>query len=136
MGSRPARGSGNQVRIRRIILHLPTISYLIFIVIYPYFSPVSVGKGSPWDKVWHFSVYFILVFLLSHSLQKVEGKPAFPGIFLIGIPWAFVDEFPQKFASFRKFEVKDLAMDISGILVGSFIIYMVGKRRERHGRKV
>ena len=125
MGGRITRVSGKQIGVWRIIFHLPTVFYLLFILFYPYFSPGSPGGKLPWDKFWHISVYFLLPFFLFFSFLKVEKKFPFPGIFLIGIPWAFIDEFPQMFISSRKFEFKDLLMDISGIVLGGIMIYML-----------
>ena len=135
MENKTSPNSWRKTPVRRMIFHLPTILYFLFIIIYPYIYPhfpISYLKNNfPYDKLWHFSVYFILPFFLLYSFQKVEKKHTFPFLFLIAIPWAFIDEFPQKLVLSRKFEIEDLLMDISGIVLGGIVVYFLSRRYER-----
>ncbi|MCY6484389.1 VanZ family protein [Clostridium aestuarii] len=75
----------------------------------------------------HFMEYLILAIFISITFFsfKFKGKKALIYIFFICLFLAVLDEFNQSFVSGRSSTVKDIVIDFSGSVSGTFIYYFI-----------
>jgi len=87
-------------------------------------QPVAVGLlPSPWDRVAHFSVFFVLAGLFAFGVRK--KRVWLPVVFLVG--YAIFDEMRQFVLPGRTPDLGDFAVDIIGVAVG-VIVSLVARR--------
>ena len=94
---------------------------LIFIISsIPQISPPSLGFQFE-DKVYHFIEYSIFSFLLFSAFFKAKTdffkKNVFLFSSLIGIAYAYSDEFHQRFVPGRSYDLYDFLADCLGIIL-------------------
>ena len=103
------------------------ISYLLLLIGNSFFSFINFPVKNLWkyDKIIHFSEYFILGFLLFNVLcEKPFLKREFYYyiIFISIIP--ILDESIQFFTPYRVPSFYDLLADYSGVYLGCFLYYI------------
>ncbi|MTI71647.1 MAG: VanZ family protein [Firmicutes bacterium] len=79
-------------------------------------------------KLAHFSIYFILGVLLTLSLKTLNIDKVYIKAFIIGVIYAFSDEFHQYFIPGRGSQLKDVFIDSLGITFGVLIIFILLKK--------
>jgi VanZ family protein len=86
-------------------------------------------------KLAHFTEYFILGVLLFFAYRKyLKSKMMFSIIFLQGLLTASIDETIQIFTPNRSGELRDVLIDISGVMIASMLlhtIYLLNKKKAR-----
>ena len=105
------------------------ISFLLFNSIFTFVNPIYVWR---YDKIIHFSEYFILGFLLFHLLYEADfskTKMVYYILFISLIPIS--DEFVQKFSHFwgvtRVPSLYDALADYLGCYSGCFFYSLTYK---------
>lgn len=100
---------------------------------------VSIEKRGPYGfvkffvrKAAHFTIYFILGFLLTNALArtKIRTWMIICITFLLVSIWAAADEFHQGFVPSRTPSFEDLVIDIIGGLVGIILAILILKIRK------
>ena len=90
-------------------------------------------------KTAHFSIYTILGALsysaVSVTLSGSEAKTRIPLSFLIGALYAVSDEIHQSFVPGRSCELRDMAIDSAGVLLGVLIASGIAALLRRKRRK-
>ena len=114
MSSFDANASSNQsgiiVNFISNLFHINDIELLSFII----------------RKMAHFVEYFILGILLINCLINYNKKLYLS--YVIGILYASLDEFHQLFVSGRSGQVRDIIIDVVGLILGIILIRFVKKR--------
>jgi len=110
---------------------------LIFIISsIPQITPPSLGFKLE-DKVYHFIEYSIFSFLLFLAFSKARTDFFKKNLFLlsslIGIIYAYSDEFHQRFVPGRTYDLYDFLADCLGIILIQAIlwVYQEWKNRKR-----
>ena len=111
---------------REKFIRILTLLYAIFILVFPYLSPPTPQELSlPWDKLWHYSVYFLLAILLYLSFPPEDRRILNLNTIYPGILWAILDESIQGIFPSRKMDIRDFLSDIGGLTTGFLIIYLI-----------
>lgn len=82
----------------------------------PNLSTPSLPSRSDW--VAHFGVYAILAVNMVWGRIRSGGRPSLAILFLIGVLYAFSDEWHQSFVPGRSPAASDLVFDAIGLAVG------------------
>ena len=92
-------------------------------------------------KAAHFLEYAILGILLTLIVNEVRGQNAIRWVVVV-LPWAIgtfyalTDEFHQLFVEGRSCELRDIAIDSAGVLLGVMIVLIVRCLKKRKIRGV
>jgi VanZ family protein len=119
---------------------LPAIIYAILIFIGSALHRVpSPDLGITWfDKIEHFSEYFIFSLLVIRALKydpvALKGKSLFILAFLLCVFYAGTDEFHQIYVPGRDADIFDLMADSVGILCGAFCYPLLARFAARRNR--
>ena len=95
---------------------------------------VVIRKGA------HFSIYTLLGFLTMGFVNtfNIDNKKKVIFSFLFGVLYAVTDEIHQLFSSGRTAKLLDVGIDslgvIFGILIISFIIYLINRKKDKKTR--
>lgn len=75
----------------------------------------------------HAGVFFVLAFFVIIAFRRsgLKGLNAFNVSFVLCIIYALIDEIHQIFIAGRAFELYDLALDCSGILIGLYLYNVI-----------
>jgi VanZ family protein len=81
------------------------------------------------DRVGHFVLYGILAFLLASAFPRAVrlGLVSVPGVILVLLAFAALEEYSQTFFSTRTADLVDLVFSILGILVGGWLAILRNK---------
>ena len=130
------------IRIKRSVLITAAILFFLFIcwIILAadqgqdFFVMKQVRRLPYGDKGGHFILYGILTLLVNLALNNRVvriGKRSFLlGALLVGV-FAVLEEFTQLALVSRNFELMDIACDLIGILVFSYLSLFFGKKLNR-----
>ena len=82
-------------------------------------------------KAAHYAEFFMQSLFLSLSAvySKKGIKPYTPGIAMIGLVTACLDEFSQNFSLGRSAQMSDILLDFAGTLSALILILIIKKRR-------
>ena len=106
-----------------------TLTYIILITIISHQPADDISEVSPniknVDKLFHFSEFSILGFLIfgSLSLNSKEFDQILSLSIKIGILFSCLDEYHQSFVNGRDSSLADLIFDILGVFFGTFLHY-------------
>ena len=82
------------------------------------YEPSLVSSASLHDKLLHFFCFIYLIMVL-HFSQLISNKYV---QYVIVALYGILIEIVQAFLPYRSFELMDILADLSGILIGSFLI--------------
>ena len=90
-------------------------------------------------KAAHFSIYTLLGILLSSAVRATfSGYKRLWLPFILGALYAVSDEFHQSFVPGRSCELRDMAIDSSGVLLGVLLVAgvccLLSRRKDGTGR--
>lgn len=87
-------------------------------------------------KLAHFTEYFILGVLLFLTYQhRFQTKKRYTIIFLQGLITASIDETIQLFTPNRSGELRDVLIDISGVVFGALFIFIIHRIWIKHKKQ-
>ena len=116
---------------RRMYLYLPLGLYWLLIFVLTSIPGTHVPNlfGTS-DKLKHFAAYFVLAFLLNFALYIQKRFPLLSNramlfTFLITLIYGIFDEVHQIFIPGRAFDWWDLVADITGSILGIFIVKII-----------
>jgi VanZ family protein len=128
----------------KIIKKLSSFKFIALIYAALIFAVSSIPKLTPpylgftfEDKVYHFLEYSVFSFLLFLAFFKAQKDFFKKNLFLlsslIGIIYAYSDEFHQRFVPGRTYDLYDFLADCLGIILiqASLWIYLGWKNRRR-----
>lgn len=89
-------------------------------------------------KTAHFAEYFLLGVLMTLTWMSygVSGYRAFGFSAVAGLIVASIDEWSQRFAAGRSGELRDVLLDVSGVVCAAALIALIRYLRYRKGRTV
>lgn len=91
-------------------------------------------------KAAHFTEYFFLGLLLQSTFSKLNQKKKTFIIILLSIFTPICDELLQKITPGRSCEIRDMLLDLSGILCGlliyRFFIYLKEKKKQSNKQSI
>jgi VanZ family protein len=111
---------------------LPVICWMA--VIFVFSSIPSLKSGLKEDyilrKLAHTLEYMILAILLfrAFSVQKIPLMRAITYASIVGVIYAFSDEFHQGFILGRERSLKDVGIDSIGVLIGDLVCYIKNRK--------
>lgn len=106
--------------------------------LYPFIQRLGIHMGIDTFSFWirklaHFTEYFILGVLLFVAYQSSYQKmKLYTIIFLQGLFTASIDETIQLFTPNRSGELRDVMIDISGVIFGVCFVYLIHRRLIKH----
>jgi VanZ family protein len=132
-------------RALTMFLYVATVLYMV--MIYSLSSLHNIQQPGPLDnlpsvdKIEHACEYLVLGFLLALCFQRTPSiGPNWQSLalgLLIGIIYAFSDEFHQSFVSGRSSDLLDLLADTTGVAFGCLVgAWVSGPRSEDSGPSV
>ncbi len=98
-----------------------------------YFSSIpgsSVHFGSIWPSIiYHFSIFALFSFFLLMIIAKKEIKIKNVLItILISLLFSILDEIHQIFVPLRSPDIKDVLIDLAGIVLSTTLAYLIKRR--------
>jgi VanZ family protein len=118
---------------------LPAIIYAILIFVGSALHQVPAPDlGITWfDKVEHFSEYFIFVLLTIRALKytpiTLKGKSLYALAIILCILYGASDEFHQLYVPGREADFADLLADSIGTIIGVFSYFIAGLATRKRG---
>ena len=106
--------------------------------LYPFIQRLGIHMGVDTFSFWirklaHLTEYFILGVLLFVAYQSNYQKiKLYTIIFLQGLLTASIDETIQLFTPNRSGELRDVMIDISGVIFGACFVYLIHRRLIKH----
>jgi VanZ family protein len=102
-------------RSRKLFILLFFIGWMVFLTVFSLLPRVGMASGEQWDKIIHFSAYFITS-LLFYLTFRTRLKKADIYAVLFAFCYGAVLELVQWIVPHRVGSVKDLAANFSGVL--------------------
>mgnify|MGYP002850004950 FL=1 len=115
-----------------IYFSLNFIWFFLIIYLMIYYQPESstYSRFSHFDKLIHFSLFFIQSFLTSKTIYLYKGNFSF-NIFIIILliltVFGSFTEIQQLYIPFRNFDYYDLSVNVIGIFSGLFCVKILSK---------
>ena len=112
--------------MKKIIRFLPSIIWMAFIYYLSSRQTTGIGGNSYWWRFFilkslHIIEYAILTVFLFYAINNYKYS------LLIGLIYAFSDEYHQTFTFGRNATLRDVFFDLSGIFLGLLIINLILK---------
>jgi len=103
----------------------------------PTTTPNVLSIDEVLGRFLHLGEYLILAFLVYRMIVWRNKVTLIPAILAIGLSsmYAFSDEIHQHYVPGRAFQLSDLALDITGILLGSLAFYLINRKVEKRTHK-
>ena len=102
-------------RSRKHFILLVFFGWMVFLTIFSLLPDVGIVSGEPWDKITHFSAYFITALLFYLSFRTRLKKTDIYAV-LFAFCYGAILELVQVIVPHRIGSVKDLAANFSGVL--------------------
>lgn len=99
------------------VLRLSALVYTLFLN-WQLLTPVTIVQAGGWDKLYHFSAFFVLTGLLALGWQRPSSIQWFWSLLI----YAALTEFLQHFIPGRSFSFMDWLADGMGIVAGLLLI--------------
>lgn len=108
-------------------LYLPTFIYWVFLIVATSIPLDSMPEIGISDKLEHFGAYFVLAILFCLTLflqEKFKELNKYYNVYSIVILtlYGFFDEVHQLFISGRFFDWNDLFANVTGIIIGVYLV--------------
>lgn len=103
-----------------------------FLVVVSLSIPTQTLPGSKlleWDKLAHFTLFFVLTWLWLHAVAN-ESRPVALLILFMACVFAFLSEYYQEMLGFRSKDMMDAAADIAGALVAGMVWWWETRRNK------
>lgn len=94
-------------------------------------NAISIDEGL--GRFLHTGEYLILSFLICRMFVWQNKVTLLPVMLAIGLSsiYALSDELHQHYIPGRAFQLSDLVLDMTGILVGTLVFYLINRRAEK-----
>ena len=106
---------------------------LITLAVIWYFSSIP-GNSIPLKSIWPSIIYHFFIFalfsffLLTIIAKKGIRKKDILIVFLISLVFSFLDEIHQAFVPLRSPDIKDILVDLAGVISASILVYFVKRK--------
>lgn len=109
--------------IGRFVLWGLRLSALVYMLLlnWQLLTPVTIVQAGEWDKLFHFSGFFVLAGMLALGWQRLSCVQWFTSLLL----YAALTEVLQHFIPGRNFSVMDWLADGLGITAGLLLSYLL-----------
>ena len=101
-------------------LRLSTLVYTLLLN-WQLLTPVTIVQAGGWDKLFHFSGFFVLAAMLALGWQRISWMQWFTSLLL----YAALTEVLQHFIPGRSFSIMDWLADGLGIVAGLLLSYLL-----------
>lgn len=104
-------------------VRLATVVYSFFLN-WQLLTPVTIIQAGGWDKLYHFSAFFVLSNMLALGWQRLNPMQLFSGLLI----YAALTEILQHFIPGRSFSVMDWVADGMGVVAGILLCQILLRR--------
>ena len=108
-------------------LWLPVVLWCLLIFYFSSIPNLKTSQNPFWDEIFrsfaHFLMYGVLFVLFFRALNFRVKKQEFWVPLILAWLYGLSDEAHQLFVPTRSFQVKDLLVDFSGVILGGLIVW-------------